>query len=389
MSIGPADGILTVDAAELAVFPSAVGFGSDTIGGRYGRIIEVTNLNNTGTGSLREACVASGPRIVIFRTGGTIRITSNIKISNPYITIAGQSAPGDGITVRGASLTIATHDVVVRDIRIRVGDDSGGPSPDNRDGVQIENQNNPPYNIVLDHLSVSWAIDESLTLWWAGAHDVTINNCIISEALYDSLHSKGPHSMGSLVGLGISRVSYIGNLFVHNNDRNPRFRGNSGVIVNNVNYDIGWRNANISGGTVPQQVSVVGNLYMKGASSYGSLLPIHLERDIVSGSKIYVADNKCSDYTTGNCYRIDTGFSPLVDSPQSWPAGLVAKPSSQVLDWVLANAGARLTGRDSVDLRVINDVRNKTGRMINTTKEVGGWPALNPGTPPATLTGMA
>ena len=178
-------------------FPGAQGFGSTTKGGRDGKLFFVTNLNSDGPGSFREACEAKGPRIVIFRVGGTITIEKSISIQNPYITIAGQSAPGDGICIRGAAIKITTHDVIVRGLRIRIGD-GPGPAPDNRDGLSIANNSKQPYNIIIDHCSISWAIDENFQLWYP-CNSITIQWCIISEGLHNSLHPKRPHSSGLII----------------------------------------------------------------------------------------------------------------------------------------------------------------------------------------------
>ncbi|MBD3267995.1 DUF1961 family protein, partial [bacterium] len=139
--------------SSVPAFPGAQGFGSDTPGGRGGRVIAVTSLEAEGPGSFREACEADGPRIVIFRVGGTIAIENKIVIQNPFITIAGQTAPGDGICIRGAALQIATHDVIVRGLRIRIGD-GPGPEPGNRDALAIANRSTQPYNIIIDHCSL-------------------------------------------------------------------------------------------------------------------------------------------------------------------------------------------------------------------------------------------
>lgn len=374
-------GMISAIAADLPAFPGAVGFGSTTNGGRGGRVIEVTNLNDSGPGSFRKACEALGPRIIVFRTGGTIKISSNIKIRNPYVTIAGQSAPGYGICIRGAAITIATHNVIMRGLYVRVGDASDGPNPEDRDAIQI--QNNLTNNVIIDHCSASWAVDENITIWDAGIHDVTISNCIISEALYDSIHPKGLHSKGSLVGQGIKNISYIGNLFAHNDERNPRVRFTSGVIVNNVNYNRRWKDLDIDSSIEAQQISVVGNYYIKGSNNHLNNKPIFINDAIKSGSQIYISDNECSSYTGVPCYECrTTEFNPIVKFAPVWPSGLVAKPSGEVLEWVLANAGARPLDRDSTDARIIADVKNGTGYLVDSQDKVGGWPDLRSGTPP-------
>jgi hypothetical protein len=179
----------------LPAFPGAEGFGSTTPGGRGGRVIAVTTLNPSGPGSIQEACQARGPRIVVFRVGGVLQLTRSLEVREPFLTLAGQTAPGDGICLRGAGLSIRTHDVIIRGLRLRVGDDPGGPDPENRDGIEIaHNKPGEVYNIVVDHCSVSWAIDENVSTWYE-CRDITFQWCLIAEALM-----KG--SSGFDVGLG-------------------------------------------------------------------------------------------------------------------------------------------------------------------------------------------
>ena len=172
-------------ASALPAFPGAEGFGSQTIGGRGGKVYFVTNLNDSGSGSLRAALEASGPRIVVFRTGGTISLNSSLNISNPYITIAGQTAPGGGITIKGGDIRVSTHDVVMRYITSRRG--AGG---NNHAGTLYANNSNNVYNIVIDHCSFSWGVDETFSTWYR-VYDFTLQNSIISEALNCSTNSKG------------------------------------------------------------------------------------------------------------------------------------------------------------------------------------------------------
>jgi pectate lyase len=365
--------------AMAAAFPGAVGFGTSTAGGRGGKIIAVTNLNDSGSGSFREACQASGARIIVFNTGGTIRLSSNIVLRNPNVTIAGQTAPGGGICVRGGALTIATHDVIVRGMRFRVGDDASGPSPDDRDSLQMDNVTGILYNVVIDHCSVSWAIDEDLEIWTAGGHDITISHCIVSEGLYNSLHSKGPHSMGLIVGMGIKNVTLYGNLLAHNNERNPRLEGSNVEVINNVMYDAASRVVDIGDGTGPQYLCIIGNYFKKGPSSGSYNYPISIRSTTPSGSKIYIADNIGSSYTSGNLYD-NSSFN--VSSRPFASSGVKALSASDTFAWVLANAGANPQHPDPVDARIIAETRNGTGHMIDTVAQGGGWPSLAAGTPP-------
>ncbi len=376
--------LLPVSVWALPAFPGAVGFGSETPGGRGGRVLAVTNLNDSGPGSLREACEASGPRIVVFRTGGTITIGSNIRIRHPYITVAGQTAPGDGIAIRGAAITVTTHDVVVRGLRIRVGDDPDGPHPSNRDAFQVEGVSDC-YNVVVDHCSFSWALDELVTFWNPGVRDITVSRCIMSEALHNHTYAEATRSQGGgpgkgpLVGPGVERVAFIGNLIAHNYERNPRYTGTSGVVVNNVVYNTGWKTVEISGlqGDI-QSISLVGNRFEKGPD-YVANRPICLS-EVQPGTRVYASDNECGDFS--GCLQVMGETDPMVASAPVWPEGFTAQPVAVVQEDVLTNVGATLPALDPVDLRVIASVRNRTGRIIDSQSEVGGWPVLAPGQAP-------
>ena len=228
-----------ISAQPLVVpsFPGAEGFGSTTPGGRGGRVIFVTNLDDAGPGSFRAACDAEGPRIVIFRVSGLITLASPIVVKHPYITIAGQTAPGDGICLRNYTFVIATHDVIVRYLRSRLGDLSRQEADSITLAAGAE-------NVIVDHCSATWSVDEALSL--AGnVSKVTVQWCLIAEALNHSKHTKGPHGYGSLSRAN-GPVSWHHNLWAHNNARNPRLGDNYGRppyptfdVRNNVIYNYG------------------------------------------------------------------------------------------------------------------------------------------------------
>jgi len=386
--------LFPLHAFSLPAFPGAEGYGSDTVGGRGGAVIEVVNLNADGDGSLRAACSAAGPRIVVFRVGGIIELGRDISIREPYITIAGQTAPGDGIMLKGAALTIETHDVIVRGLRVRVGDHPSGPNPDNRDGIGIANNGDPPHNIILDHCSISWAIDENLSVWYP-AHDITIQWCIISEGLHDSLHPKGPHSMGLLVGPGGRRVSIHHNLFAHNHDRNPLMSPDTeSEIINNVAYNWMWgtatnlHNCDEDPPVGPTLSNVIGNYYKEGPSNQSSLdMSIRIGACWSNGA-VYVQGNvgpgRPAD--TGDEWSLvenDAGEGVKSVGYALTPSGITTQPVLEALELVLTGAGATVPVRDGVDARVVQSVRDGTGAIIDSQDEVGGWPVFNGGTPPA------
>jgi pectate lyase len=390
----------TEASAAPPVIPGAAGFGMDTPAGRGGEIHRVTNLNDSGSGSLRACVEASGPRICIFDVSGSIRLESNLTVSNPNLTIAGQTAPVPGILLRGATLQISASDVLVQHLAVRVGDDPDGPLPDARDSLKIVGKK-PIQNIVIDHASISWGIDEVVEIWknW---NNVTISNTIISEPLHDSLHSKGPHGLTALVGSTNKRgsVSLIGNLMAHGHGRNPRSSAAEFVFVNNVIYNGRESEAMLFNDQGPSSNSIVGNVFIKGANSHESIKPIRLVgpseigvgTQILKGTRVYLADNRAS-CATDDPWSIVTNQTTLartlLESTQapSWPDNLEAKPADNdvVLNHVLGTAGTRPAERNDVDARVVRDVRNGTGQIINCVaddgssrcaRNAGGWPNL-------------
>jgi len=364
----------------LPVFPGAEGAGTTTPAGRGGRVIRVTNLNDSGPGSLREALSANGPRIVIFDVAGEITLRSNLTIRNPYLTLAGQTAPSPGITLRGATLIVATHDVLIQHIRVRVGDDPSGPSPGSRDGIRLLGSD--VHNVVIDHVSTSWSIDELISTY--DHRDVTIRNSIFSEGLSRSIHPDGEHSKGVFIAEGSHRLTLVGNLIAHNRDRNPALKGNtSAVIVNNVIYNWGngaaipiW-DSNSDPTGKPVLASVVGNVFLNGPDTPSRAVCLKVYRSVARGTAIYLRDNLWAKAGSDpwSIAESEASFDVRAESPPVW-APLTVRPSHEVEAWVLATAGARPADRDGVDERIIQEVRTRTGRIIDSPAQAGGWPSL-------------
>ena len=392
------------DASALPVIPGAAGFGIETPAGRGGRIYRVTNLNASGAGSLKECIDGTTARVCIFEVSGIIRITSDLIIRNNRITIAGQTAPSPGIMIRGAALRIHASDVLVQHIRVRPGDDANGPDPANRDALKIEGSTaKPTRNVVIDHCSFSWSIDEVASVW--GPHDnITLSNNIFAQPLHDSLHPKPDgtgrmaHGYGVLLGTSASggRISMIGNLLAHQVERNPLTRARQLVFVNNIVYNrvtMDYDGQSESGRTT--QSSLVGNVFIQGPNYERPTKPIYLRTSgtlkMGSGSRVYVNDDYAPDSGSSLTQLIAyTGGSPVSGLLQTstvpvWNTGLVARKTANngVYDRVLTYTGARPNDRDSVDRNVVNHVRTRGGAVINcvasngTTRcnrNAGGWP---------------
>jgi hypothetical protein len=393
---------------QIPVAPGIGGFGIYTQGGRNGRVIKVTNLNDRGPGSLREACQAEGPRIVVFEVAGYIELTGSIQITNPYITIAGQTAPTPGITLKNAGIAIKSSDVFIQHIRARIGDGLLGDTYEDRDVFQMVGDDKL-HDIVLDHVSGSWSIDEILSTWPAyGADDVlarrknirniTISNSLWGPPLASMLHPKGGHPFGILVGDSTSNMALIGNFQGSTWQRAPLIKGGStAYVANNIWYNnhqpAATLYADVSNNTIPRPVlvSYIGNNWVKG--------PLTLDEIIINihsypgedknrfewypGTKVYFNDNKYY----GTKLWIDPGYAarwgdayvaPEVDTPPVVAKNYTPVSPQESEKRVLASAGARPNERDSVDLKQISDYNARIGQFPATMAEIGGFPVVVP-----------
>jgi len=388
-------------AEEQLAFPGAEGYGKYTVGGRGGDIYEVTNLNDSGEGSLRAAVEASGPRTVVFRVSGTIDLKKSLNIKKPYITIAGQTAPGDGIALKGHSLGLAADEIIVRHLRVRFGDESG----EDKDAISGRYVS----NIILDHVSASWSVDECVSIYHCD--NVTIQWCLISESLYKSNHGKGHHGFGGIWGSNNS--TYHHNLLAHHSSRNPRFASGCGNsdYRNNVVYNWGYNSC--YGGEKQQKgnpkfnfstINMVANYYKPGPATRPGEVSHRIANPSSRGDgdhgKWYVAENFMEGnaaVTTDNWNGGVQPSAPKFKLDQPWPAMAINEQTAeQAYEAVLEDAGATLPKRDPVDERIIEEVRNgnatheggtyeqeqsvsdkseKSG-IIDSQEDVGGWPKL-------------
>jgi len=386
----------TIYSQQLA-FPTAEGYGKYSVGGRGGRVIAVTNLNDFGPGSLREAIDAEGPRIVVFSVSGTINLERRLSIKNPYITIAGQTAPGDGICIRGHMLGIGADEVIIRYLRVRLGD----LTDTNDDTIGGRG----PENIILDHVSASWSIDECMSFY--NCQNITIQWCIVSESLYQSRHVKGHHGFGGI--WGNKYATYHHNLIAHHSSRNPRWATDSGQndYRNNVLFNWGYNAA--YGGEGDTMVNIVANYYKPGPATR----PGKVRHRIVNpspGGRYYVADNIIEGNAEVTADNWKGGVQPKGDDlaafrlDEPWDAMPIRQQSAQdTYRSVLEDAGATLPKRDAVDTRIIEETR--TGKptfegtaykkqqevadpsvpcgIIDSQADVGGWPELKSAPAPA------
>jgi hypothetical protein len=382
---------LSVGARGQAGEPTAPlggGFAA-TRGGTDGALLRVTNLRADGPGSLRAAIQTRGPRLIVFEVGGVIDLQQkNLVITEPHITVAGQTAPSPGLTIIKGGISIRTHDVIVQHIRVRPGD-AGQPKRSGWEVDAISTSGADAHNILVDHCSLTWATDENLSVSGprlegpeATSRRVTFRHNIIAECLHDSTHPKGRHSMGSLIHDFCRDIAIIGNLYAHNNERNPYFKAHTtGVIVNNLIYNPGSRAIQLgfSAGEwtgsrftpVNPRVSIVGNVMFHGPDTRRAL-PL-----VTRPGEVYLEDNLAFD-ATGQPVRIHDDAVTLLDEKPVWPAGLRPLPADQVVEHILANVGARPWDRDETDRRIIGAFRQRAGRIINSQQQVGGYPQHRP-----------
>ena len=412
------------EAPSVPSFPGAEGYGAQTRGGRGGKVIAVTNLNDAGPGSLREACTSKGPRIVVFRVSGTIALKSSLKITNPYITLAGQTAPGDGICLKDYPLSINADEVIIRYLRVRVGNASGI----DHDAVGGRGQK----NLIVDHVSASWSIDETMSIYHC--ENLTVQWCMITESLYNAGHIKGAHGFGGIWGGNYN--TYHHNLLAHHTSRNPRFASASGSsdYRNNVLYNWGYNSA--YGGEKgdrpdtntpqvnPTNINMVSNYLKPGPATVAGEVSHRIvnpssRNGIEDYGKWYVADNVVEGNPAVSADNWNGGVQAeggeaavtalKLDKP--WPALPINQQTAQeAYRAVLEKAGATLPKRDRVDARIVDEVRGgyatyegeaykkkarvsdpskKTG-IIDSPADVGGWPELKslPAPPDSDSDGM-
>lgn len=383
-------------AAPLA-FPGAQGWAAHTPGGRGGKIIRVTTLDLEGPGSISEALSTKGPRTVVFEVGGVIDLgAKSLKIREPFLTIAGQTAPQPGITLIRGGMDISAHDVIIRHIRVRAGE-AGLAKMAGTDFDSISTVG--ASNVIVDHCSLTWSTDENLSAsgtrfqgdtpeqWRAGtSHRITFSNNILAEGLGYATHAKGEHSKGSLIHDNARDILIIGNLYSQNRERNPMFKGGTqGWVVNNLINNPGQRavHYNLIAAEWEGHPYQDGQLVLIGNSMRGG--PNTPERTPFfqfGGSgwlDLYMEDNLAVDRygeplpQTGRYSSNSAGWRMMKTRPPL-PFGVNPMPAKDVQDHVLANAGARPWDRDDIDRRILENAIEGRGKHIDSETEVGGYP---------------
>lgn len=395
------------EAQNILSFPGAEGFGRYTTGGRGGKVYFVTKLTDDGSeGTLRYALNQKGARYIVFKTSGTIYLDSPLKIKEGNVTIAGQTALGDGITVANYETFVAADNVVIRYIRFRMGDQKKFEG--DAFGARFIK------NLIVDHCSMSWSTDETVSVY--ANENTTVQWCIIAESLRNSVHQKGAHGYGGIAGG--KYASFHHNLYAHHDSRNPRlgeYAGSKFALTdltdfrNNVIYN--WGHNSIYGGE-GMNVNIISNYYKPGPATLSRQRIVAIDKNEKPEAEVYNIWGKY--YISGNVIE----GNPEV-SKDNWTQGVFAqmKPSYHLTDQdkneikinqpheiqntikthsakeayekIVQIAGAALI-RDAVDVHILKDVKNgsftyegskgSTNGIIDSQEDVGGFPDLKPGT---------
>jgi pectate lyase len=365
--------LAALPAKALPAFPGAEGYGAAARGGRGGAVHEVTTLADAGPGSLRACAEAEGPRTCVFRVAGTIALSRAIEVTQPYLTIAGQTAPGGGIALRFAGevdsdapiQVIGTHDVVIRHLRSRPGLSSD--QAQQGDGILVMDS----HDVVLDHVSLTWALDENLDIY-RNSRDVTVQHSIMAEGLW-------PHSKGALVCSDVTtacgRITFHHNLFASNRDRNPDIESTPGMpvdVVNNVMYNAYGEYLEVWGSYGGARVNAVSNSFRRGPWGGGAAITVQ-DRYGGGSSRVHARGNDLEDIEP----QQGGWASTFVAAPVA-PYSVAPAPADLAFAKVLVQAGA--LPRDEADAAIVADVVNRTGRKLY---EPPPYPELAAGTAPA------
>ena len=375
------------DAPRIPAFPGAEGAGKWARGGRGGRVIAVTNLDDAGPGSLRAALEAREPRTVIFRVSGTIELKTALRILHPFVTVAGQTAPGDGICLKGQELQIGqTHDVVVRHLRCRLGDQTSQAGE--KDAITLWDVR----DVIVDHCSATWSTDECLSVT-RDSDRVTVQHCLIAEALTE-------HSYGSIIGSYRGAISFLHNLYASNRSRNPRPSGYQALpepgraedpgpridFRHNVifNWGSGAGYTGAGDAAQPERIAMnyVGNYLKPGpdtpAAYRGKAFTIYKG----ATAELFVEGNQIESPPQPTGAQMDLlAVSPgstliLRDVPLDLETPSEKSSAEGTYGKVLESVGAVKPRRDGVDARIIPGVRDGSGRRLLTIA-ADAWPPLH------------
>ncbi len=376
---------------------------AQTNGGNGGRIVRVTTLAADGPGSLRAALDAKGPRTIVFEVGGVIDLAgSQLRLREPQVTVAGQTAPAPGVTIIRGELLVATQDVILQHLYVRPGA-YGRPKRSGQDHDGLSTADGAA-RVIVDHCTFSWATDENISVggsrfkgatpdeWRANtSHAITYSHNLIFEGLADSVHEKGEHSKGTLIHDNATQILLLGNVYASNRERNALFKGGAwGAMVNNLVYNAGQRAVHYNlvaheWGDKPWQVgklTLVGNAYRAGPDTVENLPLFTLGG--AGDVQLFEADNLAQDRqgrplpTTG---RYTSGAAQIVPVREPYlPAGLRWLAPQQLEIRLPLLVGARPWARDAIDFKQLSDIVEDRGRIVDDETQSSGLPRVAPPT---------
>jgi hypothetical protein len=353
------------------------------------RILRVTSLADAGPGSLRAALGAKGPRVVVFDVAGYIELASDLPIENGEVTIAGQTAPGSGVILRGGSLKIHASDVMVEHIAVYAGSTTDQKRAEDRDGITIYGRYSKKTwigNIVLRNVSVGWGVDENIGI--NGRVDgVRIENSLIAEGLKHGGHPKGLHSMNLLVGSPVKTLLILGNVFATSNQRSSRLtQGNIVEFLNNFVYGFGKKATHIDSNQQmagAARIDVIGNVYRRTADSRCRQPMVQISEtffDSQPPSEVYLADNSEISPALAGCAPADGTDATIAKRLSGQPLARVSSwrlsPADSLYPGILDRVGSHPAHRNPIDARILKGIRDATAHLIDDESEVGGWPPI-------------
>lgn len=367
--------------------PADIVAGSDTPGGLVPgtRIIRVDSLSDEGPGSLREALGQTGPRVIVFDVGGVIRLKSDLRIRNPDVTIAGQTAADPGITITGGALRIRTHDVVVQHIAVRPGAFETAKLNDNGDAISIDGQGaGASYSVRLENVSASWSTDETINTWYPTTRAVTIRNSIVAEALRNAGHPKGPHSMGLLIGTRTTGIEVTGNLLANNAFRNPAIAaGASAFVANNYIINPGLNAIHFYShegsktvSPVPTLATVLENVVVAGPDTSKGMTAVQIPPDMATLSpdaRLFVGRNLLKGRDANPAISNRSGL-PLLQAPEVTAPAWKVLAAEDVEAYVLRYAGTRPIRRNTIDARLLDDIAHGREKIVDGPNDALGFP---------------
>jgi hypothetical protein len=385
----------SVIAAGVEQDRPALGF-TQTQGGKGGKLVKVTTLSATGPGSLRAALEESGPRVVVFEVGGVIDLgREHLKLTEPFVTVAGETAPSPGITLIRGGIDIRTHDVIIAHLRVRPGEaEQAKKSGWEADGISTS----AAHDVRVEHCSLSWATDENLSAsgprfsgatpdeWRKGtSYRITFSHNIVAEGLSDSTHAKGKHSKGSLIHDNVTEAAVLLSLYASNVERNPFFKGGArGIVVNNWIANPRWHALHYTleadeWGEHPHQtgqMAIAGNVFRHGPDT-------DAEVPLLSSSgpgkvEVCLSDNQARDRKGREAPMLGGEVANFVsmDTAPLWPEGFTALPASELEAYLKSRVGARPWDRDAADRRIVEMAFSGGGKIIDSERDVEGYPNM-------------